>query len=89
MAKPKTKRGKKPKCSGKHPIKFETKRGKTISFRGRTGAGCPPRKKPSTRHLRAWKEVMAKASPQCKRASKGNVKAFRACVGEALDSVKG
>lgn len=67
-------------------IKFKTKRGKTIQFTGKSGSNCPPRKKPSTAHLRVWKNVMKEVAPGCKRKSKGNVKVFRRCVGNAMKS---
>ncbi len=66
-------------------IKFKTKRGKTVSFTGKTGSDCPPRKKPSTAHLKAWKAVMKAEAPKCRRKTK-NVAAFRRCVGNALKS---
>ena len=58
-------------------VSFKTKRGKTISFRGHTGAGCPARRKPSTRHLADFKKDLARAARKCK--GKGR-KAFLACV---------
>lgn len=70
-------------------IKFKTKRGRVISFTGREGPSCGPRKKPSTRHLAPWKAVMKKAAPQCKRAARGNVRAYRKCIGTAVRSVHG
>lgn len=58
-------------------VRFKTKRGKVIQFRGKTGAGCSPRKKPSTRHLAKYKRSLAAAARACKGKSAG---AFRKCV---------
>lgn len=58
-------------------VRFTTKRGKVISFRGHTGAGCPARKKPSTRHLAPFKKEMKAAARKCKGKSR---KAFLSCV---------
>lgn len=58
-------------------VRFKTKRGKVVQFRGKTGAGCAPRKKPSTRHLAKYKSALAKASRSC-RGKHGS--AFRKCV---------
>lgn len=70
-------------------VKFKTKRGKVISFRGHQGTDCAPRKKPSTRHLAPWKAVMKKAAPQCAKRFGGGTKAAAKCVGQAIRSVKG
>lgn len=70
-------------------IAFKTKRGKTVHFSGKTGSGCGPRPKPSTRHLAPWKSAMKRAAPQCKRSAKGNVRAYRKCVGQAMHSIHG
>lgn len=70
-------------------IKFKTKRGRPISFRGHSGSDCPPRRKPSTRHLGPWKAVMKKASPQCARRFGGGTKGFGKCMKDALKSVRG
>jgi hypothetical protein len=58
-------------------VSFKTRRGKVVKFRGKTGAGCSPRKKPSTRHLAPYKRALAAAARACKGKS---AKAFRACV---------
>lgn len=58
-------------------VRFKTKRGKVVQFRGKTGPGCAPRKKPSTRHLARYKSALAKASRACKGKRGG---AFRKCV---------
>lgn len=58
-------------------VRFKTKRGKVVSFRGKTGANCAPRKKPSTRHLAPYKRKLAAAARACKGKSAG---AFRRCV---------
>lgn len=58
-------------------IKFKTKRGKVISFKGHQGASCGPRKKPSTKHLKHWQLAMKAAAKHCKGKPAG---AFRNCV---------
>lgn len=58
-------------------VRFKTKRGKVVQFRGKTGPGCAPRKKPSTRHLAPYKRKLAAAARACKGKSGG---AFRKCV---------
>lgn len=58
-------------------VSFTTKRGKRISFRGHVGAGCPKRRKPSTRHLARFKTDLKSAAKKCKGKSR---KAFLACV---------
>lgn len=58
-------------------VRFKTKRGKVVSFHGKTGANCAPRKKPSTRHLAPYKRKLAAAARACKGKSAG---AFRRCV---------
>jgi hypothetical protein len=58
-------------------VRFKTKRGKVVAFRGKTGPGCAPRKKPSTRHLARYKRALAAAARACKGKSAG---AFRKCV---------
>lgn len=58
-------------------VRFKTKRGKVVSFPGKTGAGCSPRKKPSTRHLAPYKRKLAAAARACKGKS---MKAFRSCI---------
>ena len=63
-------------------ITFKSKRGKVISFKGRHGADCGPRKKPSTRHLAPYKQAFAAAARSCSK--RGGVKAFRKCVGAAV-----
>ena len=62
-------------------VRFKTKRGKVVSFRGKTGAGCAPRKKPSTRHLARYKSALAKASRACKGR---HGKSFRSCVASKM-----
>jgi hypothetical protein len=76
------------RCTRK-TIKFKTRRGRTITFTGKSGSACPPRRKPSTAHLRPWKAVMKKASPQCARRFGGGTKAFGRCMKDALKSVRG
>jgi hypothetical protein len=58
-------------------VRFKTKRGKVISFKGKTGPGCSPRRAPSTRHLAPYKRKLAAAARACKGKS---AKAFRKCV---------
>jgi len=62
-------------------VRFKTKRGKVVSFHGKTGAGCSPRKKPSTRHLSRYKSALAKAARACKGKKAG---AFRRCVASRM-----
>ena len=78
------------KCT-KKTIQIRKKGSRKViaEFVGHSGSGCAPRKPPSTRHLSAWKSGMKKAAPQCKRASGGNVKAYRRCVGQAMKSIHG
>ena len=68
---------KRSKSCHKGVVSFKTKRGKTISFRGAMGAGCPKRKKPSTRHLAPYKKEMKSAARKCKGKPR---KAFLSCV---------
>lgn len=63
-------------------ITFKSKRGKVISFKGRHGADCGPRKKPSTRHLSVYKKAFARAAKSCSK--RGGMKAFRKCIGTAV-----
>lgn len=58
-------------------IKFKTKRGKTITFKGHSGAGCSPRPKPSTTHLRPYKAEFARQAKACKGKTRG---AFLSCM---------
>lgn len=58
-------------------VRFKTRRGKVISFKGKQGPACGPRRKPSTAHLRPFKSMMRKASKSCAGKS---LKPFRACV---------
>jgi hypothetical protein len=76
------------KCTRKRII---IKKGRKViaDFMGRQGSSCPPRRKPSTAHLRPWKAVMKKASPQCARRFGGGTKAFGRCMKDALKSVHG
>ena len=52
-------------------VRFKTKRGKTISFKGHQGANCGPRPKPKTGHLRAYKQVFKQAAKFCKGKPRG------------------
>ncbi len=63
-------------CTAK-TIRFQTKRGKTISFKGHEGAGCGPRPKPKTGHLRHYKSALKTAAKHCKGKSR---RAFLNCV---------
>jgi hypothetical protein len=77
------------KCERKRIIIRKKGSRKVIAeFMGRQGSGCPPRRKPSTAHLRPWKQVMKKASPQCAKRFGGG-KAFGKCMKDALRSVRG
>jgi len=75
MAKRRKKSGSK-KCV-RTTIKFKTKRGKTISFTGKTGASCGPRPKPKTGHLRHFKASFKRAAKHCKGKPRG---AFLNCM---------
>jgi len=65
------------------------KKGRKViaEFMGHQGSGCPPRKKPSTAHLREWKTAMKREAPRCKRAAKGNAAVYRRCIGNVMRSV--
>lgn len=63
-------------------VKFQTKRGRTIAFKGHSGPDCPPRRKPSTRHLAPWKKAMKIAAEAC--AGSRGVSTRRACVRKFL-----
>jgi hypothetical protein len=65
-------------------ISFRTRRGKLIEFRGKKGPGCPPRKKPSTRHLAVYKRKLADAAKMCKGQSLAK---FRRCVARTMPQV--
>lgn len=78
----KAKPAKKAKCA-KTIIAFKTKRGK-VEFPGHKGPGCPERKKPSTRHLKPWKDAMKEASPRCAKAFKSSGQKFRSCIRAAM-----
>ena len=58
-------------------VRFKTRRGKTIAFHGKTGPGCGPRPKPSTRHLAPYKRALKAAAKSCKGLSKSQ---FQSCV---------
>jgi len=62
-------------------VKFKTKRGKVISFKGKTGPGCGPRPKPKTGHLAPYKSAMARAATACKGLKKDQ---FQSCVASAM-----
>lgn len=59
-------RKKKSKGCTRGTIKFKTKRGKVVTFSGRSGLSCGPRKKPSTAHLRHYKSSFKAAAKHCK-----------------------
>lgn len=74
------KKGKKKSAGGscrRGTIRFKTKRGKVVQFQGKTGPGCGPRPKPSTRHLARYQKALASAARACKGRS---AKQFRSCV---------
>lgn len=62
-------------------IRIRTRRGKIVTFKGKTGPGCKPRRKPSTRHLAPYKRAMASAARSCKGLSKHQ---FQSCVASAM-----
>lgn len=72
MAKQRKRPRSSPSCQKKN-IKIKSKRGKIVAeFVGHTGPGCPPRKKPSTRHLGPYKKnfgLQAKACAGSKRSA--------------------
>ena len=70
-------------------IRFKTRRGKTISFTGKSGASCGPRPKPKTGHLRTYKSAFRTAIRACrgkshKRHGKHGKSAFNTCIGAKL-----
>jgi len=67
-------------------VRFSTKRGKVITFRGHKGGSCGPRPKPSTGHLRKYKAVMKAEAPGCKRRARGSAAVYRRCIGNAIKS---
>jgi len=68
----------KPKKCVRKMIRIKSKRGKVIAeFMGRTGPGCGPRPKPSTRHLSHFKKFFANAAKNCKGRKRG---AFLKCM---------
>lgn len=73
------------KCR-KGTITFRTKRGAVVSFPGRHGASCGPRKKPSTRHLAKYKKAFATASKRCNK-TKQSRKGVQACISHAVKAV--
>lgn len=53
-------------------IKIKRKSGKVVAeFMGRTGPGCGPRPKPSTRHLGRYKKSFAAQARACKGNPRG------------------
>lgn len=62
-------------------VRFKTKRGKVVQFRGKTGPGCGPRKRPSTRHLAPYKSALRAAAKSCKGLSR---REFQSCVASAM-----
>jgi hypothetical protein len=64
-------------------VRFKTKRGKVVTFHGKTGPGCGPRKKASTRHLAPYKSALARAAKGCKGLKKNQ---FQSCVASAMRS---
>jgi hypothetical protein len=70
-------------------VRFKTRRGKVVEFKGKSGPSCGPRPKPKTGHLRAFKSAFAKAARACKHAShkrsgKHGKSAFNRCIGAKL-----
>jgi hypothetical protein len=64
-------------------VRFKTKRGKVVTFHGKSGPGCGPRKKASTRHLAPYKSALARAARACKGLKKNQ---FQSCVASAMRS---
>jgi hypothetical protein len=68
---------KKPGCAAKR-ITIKNKRGGIVaSFMGHSGTGCPKRRKPSTRHLSAYKKEFARQAKEC---AGSKLPAFRKCM---------
>jgi hypothetical protein len=65
-------------------VSFRTTRGKLVEFRAKKGPDCPPRKKPSTRHLATYKRKLADAAKMCKGQSLAK---FRRCVARTMPQV--
>lgn len=76
------------KCSRKRIV---IKKGRKViaEFMGRQGSGCPPRKKPSTAHLRAYKAHMKVVAPSCRRRFKPFTKPYGKCVKDAFRNYGG
>lgn len=68
-------------------ITFKTKRGRVISFKGKHGASCGPRKKPSTRHLSKYKKAFAAASRRCNKTKQSRA-GVQACISHAVKAVR-
>jgi len=65
------------KCSKKKIVIRGKRGGIKAEFIGHSGPGCPPRKKPSTRHLSRFKATFARQAKACKGQKLG---AFRKCM---------
>ena len=78
----KKRKRKTPRACTTATVKFKTKRGKVISFKGHTGANCPPRKYKKPTHLRVYQEAFASGAHACAKKTSGA--AFRKCVGAAV-----
>lgn len=77
MARSKKRRSSAPKTGCKAGIvSFETKRGKTIEFRGKQGPTCGPRRKPTPPPKR-YRDEFARQARACKGSSRG---AFLKCM---------
>lgn len=64
-------------------VRFKTKRGKVISFKGHVGSECGPRPKPSTAHLHQHKQAFRAAAKACKKLGRKG-RAFGKCIGSKL-----
>lgn len=75
--KKKSKSSRSARCTRKK-IVIKSKRGTVkAEFVGHSGPGCPPRKKPSTRHLAPYKKAFARQAKQCAGTS---LPGFRKCM---------
>jgi hypothetical protein len=77
MARKSRKRSSRPKTGCKGGIvRFKTKRGKVIEFKGKQGPSCGPRRKPTPPPKR-YRDEFARQAKACKGKSRG---AFMSCM---------
>ena len=70
----------------KKAIRFKTKRGRVISFTGRHGLDCAPRKFSHTTpaRLRPWAAAMKKCSKKIRGRGKARLHAIGRCIKAAV-----